>query len=145
MMLRRGFLKMVGAVAALGVTKYAEPMVPVAPEYRDWIEDRGDFFILRVPDFKSFAGEVLNKPSLILLGRRAELRNTTVHGYTNLYVPQGGLVSESTFDGSSMKTARDRGTLWVQGESVTLEGCFFIGSGAAIQAGSAWISVIGRA
>jgi hypothetical protein len=68
---RRTFLRLTGAAAgALVIAKYAEPLAVLA-DHGPWVEDKGDFYIVRVPDFKTFANEHLEKPTIFLLGESA--------------------------------------------------------------------------
>ena len=102
---RRGFLKL--AVAMIGgtaVTRYAEPLVDIADTNRDWIEDKGDYCVIRVPDFKTFANEVIAKPVIFLLGQQAAVQNVDIAGYANIYAPKAGRVFGCRFDGSRMVT-----------------------------------------
>lgn len=128
---RRTFLKLVGAAAgALGITQYAEPLaiVPDAPPKRgDWIEDRGDFFVVRVPAFHVFASETLDKPTIFILGYQALLRDVLVRGFANVAVPRGGRVLRCHFDASNMAVGRNRPVLELIGSRATVESCAFFG------------------
>jgi hypothetical protein len=133
---RRGFLKL-GAVliGALTLTKYAEPLVDVADTNHDWIEDRGDYLIVRVPDFKTFANEMISKPVIFILGEQAIIRAVEVEGFANIYAPKGGLVTASRFDGSRMVTEKDRPLVNLKAEDLTISECHFIGTGQAAPLG----------
>ena len=62
-MQRRSFLSVLaGASAALGLARYAEPFALTPDAHHEWVEDKGDYVIIRVPDFKTFARETINKP-----------------------------------------------------------------------------------
>jgi hypothetical protein len=126
---RRGFLKLGAAlIGALTLAKYAEPMVAVTDTHHDWIEDKGDYMIVRVPDFKSFANEFIAKPVIFILGEQATVRAVEVEGYANIYAPKGGLVTASRFDGSRMVTEQDRPLVNLKAEGIEISNCHFIGN-----------------
>jgi hypothetical protein len=112
---RRGFLKL---AAASGIAMYAEPIVRMALSYRDWIEDRGDFFIVRVPDFKSFANEDLSKPVVFLLGQQAAVRAVRVAGFVNVQAPRGAVIAECEFDARMVSVGRDRPVVTLAGNDI---------------------------
>jgi hypothetical protein len=64
-LLRRTFLKASAGVAlaaaamSKGLTLLDEPELLIADSHKDWIEDRGEFYIVRVPDYKTFARQAL--------------------------------------------------------------------------------------
>jgi len=133
---RRGFLK-VGTALVGGVVlaKYVEPILAALPERHEWIEDRGDFLIVRVPDYKTFAKERLEKPTIFLMGERATVRDVRVIGFSNVYAPHGGIVSGCRFDGSSMATDTDRAVMTLKGHNVFVEDNHFIGNGVCAPLG----------
>lgn len=57
------------------------------PKYEpsSWITDKGDYYVVKIPDGKTFIKEVLDKPSIIVLGENSKLSDLTVHGYASLY------------------------------------------------------------
>ena len=125
---RRGFLKLGAAlIGALTLTKYAEPLVTVADTHHDWIEDKGDYLIVRVPDFKTFANEVISKPVIFILGEQAIVRAVDVEGFANIYAPKGGLVTATRFDGSRMVTEKERPLVNLKAKNLTISDCNFIG------------------
>lgn len=133
---RRGFLKLGAAlIGALTLAKYAEPLVAVADTHHDWIEDKGDYMIVRVPDFKSFANEFIAKPVIFILGEQATVRAVEVEGYANIYAPKGGLVTASRFDGSRMVTEKDRPLVNLKAKDLTVSECHFIGTGQTASIG----------
>jgi hypothetical protein len=109
---RRTFLKLAGAaVGALALTRYAEPLALVSdvrPKYADWIEDRGDFYIVRVPDFQSFARERLKKPTILLLGENATVADIQVDAFVNIQAPKGGRIMACSFDARNVRVGRNR-------------------------------------
>lgn len=128
---RRIFLKLAGAVtglvAASSLVKYAEPYAKLS-EIGEWIEDRGDFFIVRVPDYKMFAGEILNKPTIFLLGERAVVKDVRVNGFANVHAPNAGMVLGCMFDTSGMKVARNRPIVEIKGFGLKFERCLLTGN-----------------
>ena len=130
---RRTFLKLAGAAAAaMGITRYAEPM-EIVPEFRhgDWIEDRGDFYIVRVPDNKVFANEILTKPTIFLLGQSAIVRQIELHGFCNVHAPRGGEIVGSVIDARKALIGRDRPVMELAGgrAGLIVQGCIFQGMG----------------
>jgi hypothetical protein len=99
----------------------------VADTHHDWIEDKGDYCIVRVPDFKTFAHEAISKPVIFILGEQAIVRAVDVEGFANIYAPKGGLVTASRFDGSRMVTEQDRPLVNLKAEGLTISECNLIG------------------
>lgn len=114
---KRGFLKLGAAlVGGVSLMRYAEPAIAL-PEPQEWIEDRGDFFIIRIPDGKELVNELIAKPAIILLGAGAELRRVWIDGFANLMAPKGGILRDCSFDGSTMSTESARPVLLLRGSS----------------------------
>lgn len=133
---RRGFLKLGAAlIGALTLAKYAEPVVALADTHHDWIEDKGDYCIVRVPDFRTFAHEAISKPVIFILGEQATVRAVEVEGFANIYAPKGGLVTASRFDGSRMVTEKDRPLVNLKAKDITISDCHFIGTGQTASIG----------
>lgn len=125
---RRGFLKLAAAViGGMAVTKYAEPLIQVAGAHHDWIEDKGDYCIIRVPDFKTFANEIIAKPVIFIMGEQAIVRSVDVGGFANVYAPKGGMVDACRFDGSRMVTEQKRPLVNIKGDGLMVTGVHFIG------------------
>ena len=127
MLLRRAFLKLAGASA---VAAYAEPMIALESARHEWVEDRGDFYLIRVPDFKTFARESLDKPTILILGASAKALDVLVDGYLNVFAPAGGLVSGFFVDGRNMRTEKARSAVFIKGDGLTFRDSY-IESGAA--------------
>jgi hypothetical protein len=118
---RRGFLKvatmMVGSVL---VAKYIEPAIElIKPEKHTWIEDKGDFYIVRVPEYKTFAKEILDKPTIFLMDHHSTVTQVDVKGYSNIKMSGYCTVTESRFDVSEMITEQERSVLLVNGTGTT--------------------------
>lgn len=141
---RRGFLKLlgaaVGAAAVPGILTYAEPLLAIPIEGREWVEDRGDFYVVRVPDFKTFAREVLDKPTIFLLGQQAILTNVLVSGFANLSAPRAGVIRDCTFDAREVASLQPRTVLTIGAATTQLSmiGCNLLGAskGCAIEMGA---------
>jgi hypothetical protein len=127
--LRRAFLKAGTAVlGALTLAKYTEPLIAMPDSSHEWIEDKGDFVIVRVPDFKTFADEVIDRPAIFLLGENAKVKHVDVKGYVNLYAPKGGSVTYSKFDASKMLVPRERSVMELKAKDVVISDCHFEGN-----------------
>lgn len=115
MLVRRTFLKLAGAVSALGLVRYEEPLQAIPNErVGDWIEDRGDFYIVRVPRWKSFANEFLHKPTIFLLEEGSLISHIGVLGFVNLQSPHGATAIDLAIDASRCSVRRKRPILEVQ-------------------------------
>lgn len=106
-MLRRTFLK---AGTALGagklLTLYTEPLSEiVVPKKHEWIEDKGDFYIVRVPDYKTFAGECLNRNTIFLVGVGATVHQVSVTGYANVLLNHQSRMHQVHIDASDCLVA----------------------------------------
>jgi hypothetical protein len=130
---RRGFLKIGAAiVGGIAISRYAEPVIKIEQSH-DWIEDRGDFVIVRVPDFKSFAKETIDKPAIFILGEKSVIDTVAVAGFANIYAPKGGLVIGSQFDASKMATELERSVLNIKGGcAVQIRDCNIFGGDVAV-------------
>lgn len=123
---RRGFLKMLGALgASTGLVTYAEPLMKLAPVRHEWIEDRGDFVIIRVPDYKSFAHEVIEKPAIMFLGYGAAAEFLEFRSYLNVDFGQGSWLRHSEVDTTRSRTELQRSTLRMRGRNGRVEYCCF--------------------
>lgn len=126
MIQRRTFLKVASStVGAMVVHKYAEPF-EVLPE-NDWITDRGDFYIVRVPDFKTFKNELLNKPTIFILGQSAVVSGCEVIGFANIAAPKGGTFDSCKVDSSAMEVPRKRSIIEIREDGLVLTGNHVIG------------------
>jgi hypothetical protein len=123
---RRGFLKIGAAIlGSIGLVRYSEPIIEIAHTH-EWIEDKGDYAIVRVPDFKSFANEVINKPAIFIMGRDSVVKNVNVDGFVNFYAPNGGRITNSRFDSSQMVTENSRSPMNIKGQCVIASDCVII-------------------
>jgi len=126
---RRGFLKVLSAIlGTAAIATYVEPIFTFQESYSDWIEDKGDFFIVRVPDFKKFSGETLDNPTIFILGQKSTVSDVVVNGYANISAQYGGRVLDSRFDASKMTTQNPREVVKISGTSFVLDGCGMYGN-----------------
>lgn len=125
---RRGFLKLVTTIiGGIAITKYSEPIVQVKSSH-EWIEDKGDFAIVRVPDFKTFANETIAKPTIFILGQQSIVKQVDVTGFANVYAKQGGMVFGSRFDASKMEIQDRDAILHLVAENTQIIDCQLIGN-----------------
>lgn len=116
---RRGFFKVLGAVASAAYlpTLYQEKNFQMADSYRDWIEDMGDFYIVRVPDLMTFSKVTLDKPTILQLGFRSVFSNCKIQGYTNVYNTGGEFkLIDNIFDASGIRLTKNRYPLEFKGK-----------------------------
>lgn len=129
---RRGFLKLAAATAgAIGLTKYAEPWLQL-PETHEWVEDRGDFYVVRVPQSQRFANERLDKPTIFLLGAYSMLEGVQVDGFTNISAMGGAAIQQCHFNASRMEVSRNRSVVEMKAFGATMRDCLFVGNGASV-------------
>jgi hypothetical protein len=107
-MLRRTFLKTASAViGGVLVSKYLEPMFNLADVHKDWIEDKGDFYIVRVPDNSIFKNEKLDKPVIFVTGAYVTLANLDVQGYANIIAKGPINIRDNVFDASKVLSLKE--------------------------------------
>lgn len=129
---RRGFLKIgMHLLGALQLIKYSEPIVAIDESKNDWIEDKGDFCIVKVPDFKTIAREVIDKPTILILGEASVVRELEIRGFVNIYAPRGGSITMSRFDASKMTTSDTRAVLKLNAKNIAISHNHIIGNGAS--------------
>lgn len=121
-MIRRGFLKL---AAAAGIVRYAEPLMAMHDPH-EWIEDRGDFVIIRVPEYKIFAGAQIEKPAIFLMGAQSTVRDIRMLSYANILTHGPATIADSVFDARLHQTENERPVMCVGGNSsLTIYGCSF--------------------
>ena len=129
---RRSFLK-TGTTLVGGVllTKYIEPIVPIAElKKHEWIEDKGDFYIVRVPDSKTFANEMLDKPTIFLLGHYTVVKDIVVNGCVNVVAKGESLIHDCNIDASKIMLPNPRPIIVVdivdpKTSKIRMEHCHF--------------------
>lgn len=107
MLIRRSFLKIASA-AASSLAVYREPLSLLTDPHNDWLEDRGSFVIIKVPDNKTLKNITVPKPAIISLGLSATMVDVAIRGFANIIGKPGAHVLECTFDASSMRAELDR-------------------------------------
>lgn len=126
-MLRRTFLKVLGAGAAIASapTIYRE-LDRLVADPKDWIEDHGDFVVVCVPDGKTFAKERIEKPMLLYLGRGSQFLDCTVLGFANVYAKEQWRISRCAFDSTGKVTTAERPVLHlIRGRDGWIQNCTF--------------------
>lgn len=119
-MKRRSFLKL---SAAAGITLYAEPLI-LLPDGVPWVEDKGDFYILRVPDGKSVNGLKLDKPTIVLAGAKSIISNVDIDGFCNIFAKPAAVIDGLWVDARhSMAEGRDHAVL-MSGDGYLLKDAF---------------------
>lgn len=109
-MFRRTFLKIGSAlVGATAVTTYAEPLLNVlTPDAKhQWVQDKGDYYVVTIPENKSFAKENLDKPTIFLFGDNAKLIDVSVLGFANMRGAQNVGIHDFFCDAGKV-SAKDR-------------------------------------
>lgn len=104
-MQRRTFLKVLGAgAAAIGIgsklNQYLESteFIPEYSQYKDWIQDKGSYLLVRIPDGKSMANVTFDKPTLFIMGEHSWLDRIRMNDYCNIYAPSHAKIINSLFD-----------------------------------------------
>jgi len=119
-LLRRTFLKASAGVAlaaaamSKGLTLLDEPELLIADSHKDWIEDKGDFYIVRVPDYKTFARETLDKPTILLLGENSTAKDLDIDGYLNVEIGNYSHFLDSRIDSSKYLVSTGRPVVNIQ-------------------------------
>jgi hypothetical protein len=118
---RRGFLRLAGA-AALAVTlplyrEVPQLVVPKPFNQRDWIEDQGDFYVVRVPEGRTMTREqLLDKPVVFFMGARSALE--AVEAATAIvYAPLHARLTDCVFSSASQRFDKERAVLTIAGKS----------------------------
>ena len=119
---RRTFLALAGAAAASPLVTYAEPLLLVPDTHRGWIEDKGEYFIVRVPAGKTFSRETFTKPVILLMGSGAWVRDISVSAYMNVSAQDGCLLDRVLVDASSATTVQPRPTVRIKGANCQFRG-----------------------
>lgn len=117
---KRGFIKLgTSLIAGVSVARFSEIIIDVKPLH-EWIEDRGDFYIVRIPDFKTFSKEILDKPTMLLFGEQSTASDITCNGFVNIYMPNGGTFTDSLVDTSKSMMAGRNAPVNYKGEYGTM-------------------------
>lgn len=111
-MFRRSFLKIGSAlVAGTAVTTYAQPLLNIITlnAKHQWVQDKGDYYVVTIPENKSFAKEYLDKPTIFLFGDNSKLLDVSVIGFANMRGANSVEIQGCYFDAGKV-SAKDRDT-----------------------------------
>lgn len=130
---RRGFMKLLGAsagAAAVGLPVFGDKFEIINQQER-WVHDKGDYLIVRVPDFKTFANEVFEKPVLFLMGKESSVSGVICKGFANIYGSNQFLFKDCLFDSRGKNfEGRRKGVVSVEsGRACIISSAFYIGPG----------------
>jgi hypothetical protein len=109
-MFRRTFLKIGSAlVAGTAVATYAEPLINALTTgaKHQWVQDKGDYYVVTIPENKSFAKEHLDKPTIFLFGDNSKLLDVSVIGFANMRGAKSVEIQGCYFDAGKV-SAKDR-------------------------------------
>jgi hypothetical protein len=133
---RRTFLKL--ATATVGgaiITTYSEPYAFIKDK-SGWITDKGDYYIVRVPDYKSFAGETMDKNTIFILGNSALVTRVSVLGFVNITAPNGATLNEMLLDSRGSLSQKPRPALVFENtQNVKINGSHLFMSDGRVQFG----------
>jgi hypothetical protein len=112
---RRVFMKLATAmVGGVAIATYAEPLALVKYDAK-WVTDKGGYYIVRIPDYMTFAHEDLDKPTIFLLGEQSRVRDVSVLGFANIAAPNGGAIDGLKVDASKVRAQTPRHTVIIDG------------------------------
>lgn len=93
---RRGFVAAASAMAAsIAAAMSLPPGVKLLNETdneepvnlsKDWITDKGDYYIVHVPEGKTFRNELLDKSTIFYIENGASVRGVSINGFVNAIV-----------------------------------------------------------
>jgi len=86
--------------------------------------------VVRVPDFKTFAREHLDKPTIFILGSSAVLSEVSVEGFANIAAKPQSSVLDCHFDASKIDVQRDRAVVEISAttKELVLSRCNLLGN-----------------
>jgi hypothetical protein len=115
-------------VGSVLVAQYVEPLVAM-PAPKRFVDDRGDYLIVRIPNGEHVRDEEFKKPILLVLeGPYALFSSCLVTGFANVLAPNGGLIYDCLFDGAAMRTKNPRSVVLVESgtQGMEINGCSMI-------------------
>jgi hypothetical protein len=122
--LRRTFLKLSGsalgaALALKGLNLFAEQEeeIDFAPQQSDWIVDRGNYYIVTVPEGKSFSRYDFDKPVLFMLKDRAEVSEVSIDGFITIVGSANCSFLSSKVDTSKTVLQKPRAAILIDRET----------------------------
>lgn len=132
-------MKLTGTAAAAVISANALPLgtlvygdsIERVRKYRDWVTDRGDYYVVIIPAYKVLANESFDKPVLAAFGEGATMRGCVVNGFMNLLGKRGFSLLETRIDAEKIAFARPRASLELLPGCArgNLVGCHFVGGG----------------
>lgn len=123
---RRGFLKatsfLLGSTTVVGgstIQLLTEPKTDFSefPAQKDWIEDRGSFYLVRVPESKTLRNERFDKPTIFILRNDSLVEGVQIKGFANVLLNGASTFRDTLVDASLHGVeARSRAVLLVHGD-----------------------------
>jgi hypothetical protein len=117
-------------VGSVLVAQYVEPLVAM-PAPKRFVDDRGDYLIVRIPNGECVHDEEFKKPILLILeGPYALFSSCLVTGFANVLAPNGGSIHDCYFDGIAMRTKKPRAVVHVEtsGGGMQFHSCRVVGN-----------------
>jgi hypothetical protein len=113
-MFRRAFLKTASVISGgVMLPVYSEPLIQFS-EYRNWVQDKGDYYIVNVPERKVFGNENLDKPTIFLLGVSSSVVNVSITGFTNIRGSKGVAIRNFYVDTRNCRSDTNRASIILQ-------------------------------
>lgn len=127
-MLRRTFLRL---AASTPIALYSEPWALVVNAGRKWVEDRGEYLVIRIPENEMFRDEELTKPAIVFMGRCAVMKGVRTEHFTNIFGAGYNAIFDTYFDGRKIQSERPRALVEVKSKGEILIGSslFYCGPG----------------
>ncbi len=131
---RRGFLKLVGAAvpaiyAARAVAVYDYAAAPTA-KLEPWIKDRGAWYEIYIPEGKTMAKEMFDKPCLIIAESRSAILDCSFYGFVDMAAKEHRF-SGNLIDCSGKVFAKPRALLTLrESENTEISYCHLLGGDA---------------
>lgn len=125
MITRRGFLKVgTSLLGGVALSRYTEIAARIHP-YKDWIMDDGDYYIVRIPDYKIMSRESFDKPVLLLNGYRSMFMECHVNGFLNVGAGDESIIDGCLIDASKCVSVIDRHVVTFNGKitGMTMQHC----------------------
>lgn len=135
-MLRRNFLKNAFAVAttAAATGACAKQFITIdeiiVPEEKpiDWIIDKGEYYLVNIPDGKTLKRERLDKPSIIKMGQGSTIGDLTVVGYCNIFSKHEIVMNNLATECGNYITKEPRSSILFSAPFLRVNGQLLIGN-----------------
>ena len=123
---RRGFLKAGTAlIGGVVLARYVEPLNLPNQEHKDWVTDKGDYYVIRVPDNKGMRKELFDKPVIMTLGENSYADGITVIGFMNVFSKNRGTLTSIKVDASGVVSEKPRAAIFCTGKDLAVIGSYF--------------------